>query len=109
MAITAANKDKIKQRLARAIGHLNAVYKMVDDERYCIDVLNQLKAVQSALDKSAEQMLRLHLNTCVVEAVQNNDSTRVMEELWQLLRKGAEPGGDEDEPADAQQQSCCKQ
>ena len=63
---------------------------MVDEQKYCIDILNQLKAVQSALDKSAEIMLKDHLNTCVVEAVQNNDSARVMEELWQLLRHSSE-------------------
>jgi DNA-binding FrmR family transcriptional regulator len=60
---------------------------MVEDEKYCIDVLNQLKAVQSALDKTAQFMLKEHLNTCVVEAVKANDSARVMDELWQLLRK----------------------
>jgi DNA-binding FrmR family transcriptional regulator len=87
MAITDESKEKLKARLSKAIGHLNAVYKMVDDKKYCIDVLNQLKAVQSALDKTAEIMLRDHLNTCVVEAVQHNDSQRVMEELWQLLRR----------------------
>jgi len=90
MAITDDSRDKLKARLSKAIGHLNAVYKMVDDQKYCIDILNQLKAVQSALDKTAEIMLKDHLNTCVVEAVQNNDSTRVMEELWQLLRHSSE-------------------
>lgn len=90
MAITDESKEKLKARLSKAIGHLNAVYKMVDDKKYCIDVLNQLKAVQSALDKTAEIMLRDHLNTCVVEAVQHNDSQRVMEELWQLLRRPQE-------------------
>lgn len=94
MAITDESKEKLKARLSKAIGHLNAVYKMVDDKKYCIDVLNQLKAVQAALDKTAEIMLRDHLNTCVVEAVQHNDSQRVMEELWQLLRR---PSDDTDE------------
>lgn len=94
MAITDESKEKLKARLSKAIGHLNAVYKMVDDKKYCIDVLNQLKAVQAALDKTAEIMLRDHLNTCVVEAVQHNDSQRVMEELWQLLRR---PYAEEDD------------
>lgn len=67
MAITESNKEKL--RLAKAIGHLNAVYRMVDQEKYCIDVLNQLKAVQAALDKTSEAILRQHLETCVVEAV----------------------------------------
>lgn len=89
MALHGETKEVLKKRLARALGHLNAVYKMVDDEKYCIDVLNQLKAVQSALDKTAQLMLKQHLETCVVEAVKANDSARVMDEIWQLLRKGS--------------------
>ncbi len=89
MALHGETKEILKKRLARALGHLNAVYKMVDDEKYCIDVLNQLKAVQSALDKTAQLMLKQHLDTCVVEAVKANDSARVMDEIWQLLRKSA--------------------
>lgn len=87
MALNDDSKEKIKKRLAKAIGHLNAVHRMVDEKRYCIDILTQLKAVQSALDRTAEQILKQHLDTCVVEAVKNDDSSRVMEELWQLLRK----------------------
>ena len=87
MAITDDSKDKLKARLAKAIGHLNAVYRMVDEKRYCIDVLHQLKAVQSALDKTSEEILRQHLRTCVVEAVQRQDSERVIEELMQVFKK----------------------
>jgi DNA-binding FrmR family transcriptional regulator len=87
MAITGETKRLLTRRLAKASGHLNAVQKMVEDEKYCIDVLNQLKAVQAALDKTAQLMLKQHLNTCVVEAVKADDSQRVMNELWQLLRK----------------------
>jgi DNA-binding FrmR family transcriptional regulator len=87
MSIKGQTKEVLKKRLARALGHLNAVHKMVDDEKYCIDVLNQLKAVQAALDKTAQLMLKQHLETCVVEAVKANDSARVMDEIWQLLRK----------------------
>jgi DNA-binding FrmR family transcriptional regulator len=87
MPLSGQFKTKVKGRLAKAIGHLNAVYRMVEDEKYCIDVLNQLKAVQVALDRAAELMLKQHLETCVVEAVKADDSARVMEELWQLLRK----------------------
>ncbi len=112
MAITNESRDKLKARLSKAIGHLNAVYKMVDEQKYCIDILNQLKAVQSALDKSAEIMLKDHLNTCVVEAVQNNDSARVMEELWQLLRhsndaEGPEPSLETNTIKAATKSDCC--
>ncbi len=90
MAITGETKRLLTVRLARAAGHLNAVQRMVEDEKYCIDVLNQLKAVQAALDRTAQLMLKQHLDTCVVEAVKADDSERVMEELWQLLRKGSD-------------------
>jgi len=108
MAITGDTKRHLTVRLAKAAGHLNAVQKMVEDEKYCIDILNQLKAVQSALDKTAQLMLKQHLNTCVVEAVKADDSERVMEELWQLLRKGS----DEDENPlelveEPDQKKCC--
>lgn len=87
MAITDESKEKLKSRLAKAIGHLNAVYRMVDDKKYCIDILHQLKAVQAALDKTSEVILRQHLETCVVEAVERQDASRVIEELIQVFRQ----------------------
>ncbi|MBY0358630.1 MAG: metal-sensitive transcriptional regulator [Candidatus Obscuribacterales bacterium] len=87
MAITDENKDKLKSRLAKAIGHLNAVYRMVDEKKYCIDVLNQLKAVQAALDRTSEVILRQHLETCVVDAVEKQDAQRVIEELLQVFKQ----------------------
>jgi DNA-binding FrmR family transcriptional regulator len=87
MAITDDSKEKLKARLAKAIGHLNAVHRMVDEKKYCIDVLNQLKAVQAALDRTSEIILRQHLETCVVDAVQKQDSERVINELMQVFRE----------------------
>ncbi len=108
MAITSANKEKLKARLSKAVGHLNAVHRMVDDEKYCIDVLNQLKAVQSALDRTAEVILRQHLETCVVDAVQKQDSKRVIEELMQVFRQSPVLyGADEPEPQPAAEGSGC--
>ena len=109
MALHGETKEVLKRRLARALGHLNSVYKMVDDEKYCIDVLNQLKAVQSALDKTAQLMLKQHLDTCVVEAVKANDSARVMDEIWQLLRKSAHSDNESEilAPVTATKSKCC--
>lgn len=91
MAITGETKRLLTVRLAKAIGHLTAVQKMVEDERYCIDVLNQMKAVQAALDKTAQLMLKQHLETCVVEAIKADDAERVMEEIWNVLRRSSSP------------------
>lgn len=90
MAITDDSKEKLKNRLAKAMGHLNAVHRMVDEKKYCIDVLHQLKAVQSALDKVSEEILKQHLETCVVDAVQNQDTERVIDELIQVFRRAPE-------------------
>lgn len=96
MAINDESKEKLKSRLARAIGHLNAVYRMVDEEKYCIDVLHQLKAVQAALDKTSEVILKQHLQTCVVEAIKGQDSTRVIEELMQVFKHAPTLYSDDD-------------
>ncbi|MCE3234999.1 MAG: csoR 1 [Vampirovibrio sp.] len=90
MPITDESKEKLKNRLAKAMGHLNAVHRMVDEKKYCIDVLHQMKAVQAALDKISEEILKQHLETCVVEAVQNQDAGRVMDELIQVFRRAPE-------------------
>jgi DNA-binding FrmR family transcriptional regulator len=87
MPITDDSKEKLKARLVKAMGHLNAVHRMVDEKKYCIDVLHQLKAVQSALDKVAEEILKEHLKTCVVQAVRDQDEERVINELLQVFRK----------------------
>jgi CsoR family transcriptional regulator, copper-sensing transcriptional repressor len=110
VAIEGDTKRQLKSRLVKAQGHLSAVIRMVDDEKYCIDVLTQLKAVQAALDKTAQLMLKQHLETCVVEAVKADDSARVMDELWQLLRRGSailEEDGEVVEVTGQTQRQCC--
>jgi DNA-binding FrmR family transcriptional regulator len=110
MAIQGETKRRLSARLSKAIGHLVSVQKMVDDEKYCIDVLTQMKAVQAALDRTAQLMLKQHLNTCVVDAVKADDSERVMEELWQLLRKGSSESYNESDALRAvisEKKPCC--
>jgi DNA-binding FrmR family transcriptional regulator len=61
-------KDKLLKRLARVEGQVRGVSKMVEEERYCIDVLTQIGAIQAALDKVALGLLDEHTRHCVVEA-----------------------------------------
>lgn len=60
-------------RLARAIGHLEKVKKMVEDDEDCTDVLMQLAAVRSALNSTAQVILKDHIEHCIVDAVDSND------------------------------------
>jgi CsoR family transcriptional regulator, copper-sensing transcriptional repressor len=61
-----ANKDAVLKRLRRIEGQVRGVAGMVDDERYCIDVLTQISAVQSAIDSVALGLLEDHVRHCVV-------------------------------------------
>ena len=76
----------LQRRLNRAIGQLNGVKAMIDDNRYCGDVLTQLAAAQSALSAVSRKLLQEHLQTCVVEQIREGD-TEVIDELMQLIKK----------------------
>lgn len=81
------SQEVVRARLAKAIGHLESVLRMVDNKRYCMDVLQQLTAVQAALNRIAEIILRQHLESCLVNAMQNHDTEQVITELIQVFRK----------------------
>lgn len=67
----------VVHRIARAAGHLNAVKKMVEDDRDCSEVLIQLAAVQSALNSVSRIILKDHIEHCIVDAVEENDSEAI--------------------------------
>jgi CsoR family transcriptional regulator, copper-sensing transcriptional repressor len=63
-----ANKDQLRRRLRRIEGQVRGVERMVEEDRYCIDVLTQIGAVQAALDKVGLGLLDDHVHHCVMEA-----------------------------------------
>jgi len=63
-----ADKEKLKKRLSRIEGQVRGVARMVEDERYCIDVLTQIGAIEAALDKVALALIDDHTRHCVVDA-----------------------------------------
>lgn len=76
----------IQKRLNRAIGQLNGVKAMIEDNRYCGDVLTQLAAAESAVRRVSEMVLAEHMRTCVVEEVRaGNDE--VIDEVMALMRR----------------------
>ena len=64
---------QVSNRLARAIGHLESVKKMVEEDRDCAEVLIQLAAVRSALTNTGKVILKDHMDHCIVDAVEHND------------------------------------
>ena len=71
------NQKAVVNRLARAIGHLNKVKRMVEEGHDCADVLVQLAAVRSAIDNTGKVILSDHLRHCMVDAVQMGDESAI--------------------------------
>ena len=69
----------VVNRLARAIGHLESVKRMVEDGRDCSEVLVQLAAVRSALNNTAKIILKDHIEHCIVDAVEHGDRDAIKE------------------------------
>lgn len=61
----ADNKENVRKRLNRVEGQVRGIQKMVEDDKYCIDILTQIGAAQAALDKVAVELLRDHTRSCV--------------------------------------------
>lgn len=80
------HRREVSNRLARAIGHLQKVKQMVDDDEDCSDVLVQLAAVKSAINNTGKVILKDHMEHCIVHAVENGD-TEMIDELNAAIDK----------------------
>jgi DNA-binding FrmR family transcriptional regulator len=86
-----ASKDQLLKRLRRIEGQVRGIEGMVAEERYCIDVLTQIGAVQAALDKVALGLLDEHAKHCVVgasDAEQEEKTEELMAAVGRLMRRG---------------------
>jgi DNA-binding FrmR family transcriptional regulator len=86
-----ASKEQLIKRLRRIGGQVSGIERMVDEDRYCIDVLTQISAVQAALDKVALGLLDDHAHHCVIgaEADEQDDKTdELMAAVGRLMRRG---------------------
>jgi CsoR family transcriptional regulator, copper-sensing transcriptional repressor len=81
------HQDSIR-RLKTAEGHLRGIQRMLEDDAYCIDVIQQIQAVQSALNRVSSTILSQHLNSCVITAIRGEDQDereRVLKEITQVF------------------------
>ena len=86
-------KTAVTRRLASAAGHIKGIERMVDEDAYCIDVIQQLHAVQAALNKISTMVLDSHLNSCVITAIQGEDPDereRVLQEVTSVFAMSSE-------------------
>jgi CsoR family transcriptional regulator, copper-sensing transcriptional repressor len=86
-----ATKDQLQKRLRRIEGQVRGVQGMVDEERWCIDVITQISAIQAALDKVALGLLDEHARHCVMGAEDGQRAERtdeLMAAVGRLMRRG---------------------
>jgi CsoR family transcriptional regulator, copper-sensing transcriptional repressor len=83
------NKGELLNRLRRVSGQVGGLERMVDEERYCIDILTQISAIQAALDKVALGLLDDHARHCVIGATKENReemTEEMMDAVGRLIR-----------------------
>jgi DNA-binding FrmR family transcriptional regulator len=77
----------LAKRMRRIEGQVRGIGRMVDEDRYCIDILTQVAAAQSALDALARALLEHHLHGCVQQAVKTGDGARAIDEALAVIRR----------------------
>jgi DNA-binding FrmR family transcriptional regulator len=78
-------KKKVRNRVARIAGQVDGIARMIDENRYCIEVLDQIAAARSALNRLAQVMLESHVDTCVAEAFANGSDEDRREKLTEVF------------------------
>ncbi len=83
-----SNRQDALKRLRRIEGQVRGIARMVEEDRYCIDIVNQIQAAGTALDKVERAILKDHIRHCVTDAVQGTDpdaKARVLDELMDVI------------------------
>ena len=78
-------KTQSLRRLKLAKGQLEGVERMIENEKYCIDIINQLSAVRNALEKVSLILMKQHISTCLVDSVRGGDEERQEKKLDELM------------------------
>ena len=83
----ADNKEAIQKRLSRVEGQVRGVARMVEEDKYCIDIMTQINAAQAALDKVATELLRDHTNHCLAKAKTNSEKNKKADEIVDVVNR----------------------
>ena len=83
----AAEAAALGKRLNRIEGQVRGIARMIEEDRYCVDILTQVAAVQSALDALARKLLEHHLHGCVTNAIASGNGAHAIDEALAVIRK----------------------
>lgn len=81
------HKKQVLNRLKRIEGQIRGIQSMVEDDRYCIDILTQVTAAQSAINKVAMTLVEDHTRHCVSDAIKNRKEDEVITELMDVIQR----------------------
>lgn len=87
MASYGKDKGNLLKRLRRIEGQVRGIQRMVEQDKYCVDILVQIAAVRSALDKVGLILLENHTRGCVARAIKNDDADAAIAELTDVMRR----------------------
>lgn len=82
-----ADKKKVSQLIKTARGQLDGVLRMIDEDRYCIDISTQLLAAEAILKTANREVLTAHMQGCLLEAAKNGDAEQKVQELMKIIEK----------------------
>ena len=83
---TAEEKKTLQNRVNRIAGQINGINKMIEEDRYCGDILTQLAAIDKSIKSLASVILEAHMHSCVVKAAKEGDDT-VIDEVVELFKR----------------------
>jgi len=87
LRLESTTREDSRRRLLTVKGHVEGILRMLEDDTvYCVDVLRQIKAVEGALHKVGDLVLKSHLKDHVVTAAERGDSARIIDELMEVLK-----------------------
>lgn len=82
-----ADKDKVGRLLKTARGQIDGILNMIEDDRYCIDISNQIMATQAILNKVNKEVLHAHIQMCLNEAIENGNVNQKLDEINHVIDK----------------------
>ncbi|MDQ0174480.1 metal-sensing transcriptional repressor [Bacillus chungangensis] len=80
-------KDQLINRLKRIEGQVRGIQKMIEDDRYCVDILVQISAINAALKKVSLHLLERHTHHCVSDAIKNGEGEEAIQELMEVFER----------------------
>ena len=82
-----ADKESVTRKVKIAKGQLDGILKMIDEDRYCIDIATQLMAAASILKKATQEVLQAHIRSCVSDSLKTDEPNPKIEEALSVLEK----------------------